>query len=221
MIKNSSKQTGSTHIIVIVILALAVLGLVGFVFWQNHIKNDAPKVTDTTSETTNSQENQNADKLSYTNEVIGVSFDYPKNWVKVECDNTYIQNPKSTVYFGTNNYGVGILEGTTSNLCGGGTDFPPQMSVARVGVSDEFTATSTDVTIGGKSAKKYTAVAGQDSIQPGLETTRYAVDMGNGQNVIFGYNRFPGVSTGNRDNSDSSLQDFTNLVEKDVRFLNN
>ena len=218
MIKHSSKQAGSTHVIVIIILVLAVLGLVGFVFWQNFVKNDTTKNT-TTSETSNQQEGQNKDRLSYTNEVIGVSFDYPKNWVKVECDNTYIENPKNTVYFGTNNYGVGILEGTTSNLCGGGTDFPSQMIITKVNVSGEFTATATDVTIDGKSAKKYTSVAGQDSTQPGLEATRYAVDMGNGQNIIFGYNRFPGASGDARDNSDSSLEDFTRLVEQNVRFL--
>jgi len=37
MIKNSQNQTGSAHVVVIIILLIAVLGLLGFVFWQNFI----------------------------------------------------------------------------------------------------------------------------------------------------------------------------------------
>jgi hypothetical protein len=37
MVKNFQKQTGSANIVVIIILVMAVLGLIGFVFWQNFI----------------------------------------------------------------------------------------------------------------------------------------------------------------------------------------
>lgn len=36
MIKNSPKQTGSTHIFIIVIVIVAIIGALGFVFWQNY-----------------------------------------------------------------------------------------------------------------------------------------------------------------------------------------
>lgn len=39
MIKISSKQTGSAHIVVIVALVLALIGTLGFVFWQNFMQS--------------------------------------------------------------------------------------------------------------------------------------------------------------------------------------
>lgn len=220
MIKNSKKQNGSAHVVIIIILVVALICALGFVFWQNFIKSDSTKeITNSGSETSKDQVGQTVEMLSYSNETIGVKFDYPKNWVKVECDSTYVENPQNIAYFGTNNYGVGIVEGDESNLCGGGTDFPPQAIVTRVTTRDEFTGSYTDVTIDGKSAKKYANVASQDDIQPGLETTRYVVDMGSDQYIVFAYNRFPEGTNDERDNSESSLRDFTKLVEKNVRFL--
>jgi len=43
MIKASSKQSGSTHVIIIVILIIALLGTLGFVFWKNYINKGTPK----------------------------------------------------------------------------------------------------------------------------------------------------------------------------------
>lgn len=43
MIKISSKQTGSTHVVIIIILVLVLIGALGFVFWRNFMqtpKND-------------------------------------------------------------------------------------------------------------------------------------------------------------------------------------
>jgi hypothetical protein len=40
MFKDSSSQTGSAHVIIIVVLVVALIGALGFVFWQNFIQND-------------------------------------------------------------------------------------------------------------------------------------------------------------------------------------
>ena len=220
MIKNSQRQIGSAHVVITIVLVVAIIGLIGFVFWQNFIKSDDTlQVSNDTSEKSSNQDKENANSLSYSNEVIGIKIDYTKDWVKLECDNTYVENPQNTVYFGTNNYGVGIVDAKESNLCGGGTDFPPQAAITRVETRDEFTGTYTNVTIDGKIAKKYTATSGQDSIQPGLEMTRYLVDMGSGQYIVVSYNRFPGIENDKRDNSEASLQSFTKLVEENLQFL--
>jgi len=50
--KNLSKQNGSTHIIVIVILVIALLGVLGFVFWQNFTKKDPVTTTSEQKKTT-------------------------------------------------------------------------------------------------------------------------------------------------------------------------
>ena len=62
--KNISKQVGSAHIVIIVILAAAVIGLLGFVFWQNFISpKDVAKseVSDTTDTQVEQKEYSNDD----------------------------------------------------------------------------------------------------------------------------------------------------------------
>lgn len=43
MVKNSSSQYGSAFVIIIVILAVAIIGALGFVFWQNFTQSDEAK----------------------------------------------------------------------------------------------------------------------------------------------------------------------------------
>jgi len=51
--KKYNKQQGSAHVIIIIILVLVILGLLGFVFWQNFIvKNTNDSATKTESQTT-------------------------------------------------------------------------------------------------------------------------------------------------------------------------
>jgi hypothetical protein len=48
--KSRQNQSGSAHVVIIVILILALLGTLGFVFWQNFIqKKDTAPTTTTTS----------------------------------------------------------------------------------------------------------------------------------------------------------------------------
>lgn len=219
MTLNSQKQTGSAHVIILIILVVAIIGVLGFVFWQSFMKSDTTKVANTTSETSDWQNTQAVETISYSNETIGVKFDYPKDWLKVECDDTYIENPQRTLYFGTNEYGLDITESGISNLCGGGTDFPAQMTIKRVGADAELEGAFTNVTIDGKNAKKYTIRTGQDGTIRGLEITRYVVAIESEEYIVLSYNRFPEFVDDKRDNSEASLLQFTKFVEQNVRFL--
>jgi len=37
--KNKNNQTGSAHLIIIITLVIALLGSLGFVFWQNFVQD--------------------------------------------------------------------------------------------------------------------------------------------------------------------------------------
>jgi archaellum component FlaF (FlaF/FlaG flagellin family) len=218
MIKNSHSQTGSTHAVIIIILVLALLGTLGFVFWQNFTSNDEANNTSTTIETERApMKNTN----TYRNESIGIEFEYPKEWLKVECDNTYIENPSDTVYFGTTDEGLAIVDGKDTQLCGGGSDFPPQMTFA-IRTKDENGPSPTNptkVSIDGRAAKKSVGVTGPDSIMPGLESTGYFVELDDNKYVIFSYSRFPEMVEGERDNSQASRDLFTKMIEEDLKFI--
>jgi hypothetical protein len=241
MIKNSQSQTGSAHIAIIIILISAILGLLGFVVWQNFIKQDVSINTDEGSvlEMPKETEQPAEDTLTYRSDVIGIEFKYPKEWIKVECDNTYVENPQNKVYFGTTNEGLGIVEGRSTPLCGDGSDFPPQMTF---GIRDKASSDDvesrdseeyynknaksiTEVTIDGRLAKKIVLIAGSDVIVPfaGSELTSYSINIGNGRVVGASYIRWPSQAydsdLGGRDNSEVSRDKFINIVEKSLRFL--
>jgi hypothetical protein len=222
MIKSYSKQTGSAHIIIIVVLAVALLGTVGFVFWQNFTQS---KDTTGTVNVPKEENKQNADMLVYHSDPIGIEFTYPKDWIKVECDNTYPENnPLNKVYFGTTNEGLGIADGKSTQLCGGGSDFPPQMAFSLRENIDEglyldYAESATDVMIDGVRAKKYAGLTDSKSIMPGLESTTYLIKKTSSLYITASYNRFPEITSGSRDNSEATKQKFIDVVEKSLRLL--
>jgi hypothetical protein len=63
MIKNTSKQTGSTHIVIIVILAVVLITTLGFVFWQNYINTQKTDEGESTA-IQNSASNEDIEKTS-------------------------------------------------------------------------------------------------------------------------------------------------------------
>jgi hypothetical protein len=52
MKSHTNEQGSAAHIVIITVLVVAVLGLLGFVFWQNFIKEEAPQQTATQTTTT-------------------------------------------------------------------------------------------------------------------------------------------------------------------------
>lgn len=67
--------------VIIVILVITVLGLVGFVFWQNFMKSEANTVsTNTSEETSTASVDPYADWLTYTSDRAGFNLKYPSDW---------------------------------------------------------------------------------------------------------------------------------------------
>ena len=84
-------QSGFAHLAIIIILIVALLGTLGFVYWQNYMQ---PKNIDTSQKTPVENKDNNiitpvvadpiADWKTYTNAQYGFSFKYPVDWTVQE-----------------------------------------------------------------------------------------------------------------------------------------
>ena len=73
-------QTGSAHVVIIAILVIAILGLLGFVFWQNFIEKKNTITPTTTSTTKDTVTDPYAGWQTYTSKYLGFSVQYPSDW---------------------------------------------------------------------------------------------------------------------------------------------
>lgn len=110
MTQNYRKQQGSVHAIIIIILVVALLGALGFIFWQNVIKNQSNSGNTSTTST-----NDNKNKEAYDYETDEYAFNYPAGWRLVEekslvegDDQTY-PSVQSSDY--EHNIGMGVKTG--------------------------------------------------------------------------------------------------------------
>lgn len=85
MVKNSS-QNGSTHVVVIIILVVALIGVLGYILWTNFLapKDEVSQQVVTSSKDSSGQVNEPDDIYkdwkSYKLEREGLSFRYPATW---------------------------------------------------------------------------------------------------------------------------------------------
>lgn len=114
------KQSGSAHVIIIVILVIALLGVLGFVFWQNFInKKDLPtdrgleSSKDKMSKIEPAKVDPYAGWLTYTSDRDHYTVMYPKDWLVVPENNLgdgpYIRNFDPTTK--KKNEGAGYPDG--------------------------------------------------------------------------------------------------------------
>jgi len=82
MIKNPQTQQGSAHVVIIVILVVALIGALGFVFWQNFIKKD--EVTQSTQSQTSTQQDVSPATKEFKSQEHNITFSYPGDWSVVE-----------------------------------------------------------------------------------------------------------------------------------------
>lgn len=86
-------QKGSAHIVIIIILVVALLGTLGFIFWQNFInKEPTPKQTETTQD---QPKDEYAGWKTYKSTRDGYTIKYPSDWFLVNetsNDGPYIRN---------------------------------------------------------------------------------------------------------------------------------
>jgi cytoskeletal protein RodZ len=150
--KKYDSEQGSAHIVIIIILILVIIGLLGFVFWQNFIAKDAngstPKnETQATSKQTNSASEQTPAPTSKTftyagntaNAVAPFSFQYPLDWtVNVNASDPNINStatgPRWSLFVKSNSVSSDSI-----------TMYTPQSN------SNLDTYVSTNVNIGGSS----------------------------------------------------------------------
>jgi|GEM_PF-1545173 len=79
MIKNSQNQTGSAHIVVIVILVAALIGALGFVLWKNYLapKDSRPTVATNQTKVSKCESSEVEQKGAFCSEEVGVKFKVP------------------------------------------------------------------------------------------------------------------------------------------------
>lgn len=80
---HTHKQRGSTHLVLVVILVLALLGALGFIFWQNFVQKNGTNVNqnESVSQTTKTIETVKLKTVAF-NPAFGarLGFSYPENW---------------------------------------------------------------------------------------------------------------------------------------------
>jgi len=89
-------QAGSAHVAIIIVLIIALLGALGFVFWDNFLKKEEPvSQTDSkpknpkTQDACSSKENEAAEAGVFCSKIIGVKFSVPTIFTNklVKADN--------------------------------------------------------------------------------------------------------------------------------------
>lgn len=79
--KQTNRESGVAHAAVVIVLVLVILGLLGFVFWQNFLqKKPAAKSSHTTAATTKRAADPYSGWKTYTNSDLGISLRYPSDW---------------------------------------------------------------------------------------------------------------------------------------------
>lgn len=115
-------ERGSAHVVIIIILIVALLGALGWIFWQNFIlkqsntSSDKPVVIK--QKTTPTAPAQPTLK-TYTDSATGVSFRYPSNWSVSATD---MNGSNMVTVTDANDKTVAYLE---ENLSGRGGAAPP------------------------------------------------------------------------------------------------
>lgn len=92
---NKVSQKGSSHIVIIVILVVALLGALGFVFWQNFINKDPIVKEAETSKTQAQTKDEYAGWKTYASTRDGYYIKYPSDWLVINettTDGPYIRN---------------------------------------------------------------------------------------------------------------------------------
>ena len=91
MIKNSQKQSGNALVVAVIVLVLALLGALGFIFWNNILNKDSDSVVNTDTSSNDSQGVSKSKGIStevsdlvskslMTSDNIGINYKAPSTW---------------------------------------------------------------------------------------------------------------------------------------------
>lgn len=92
------KQQGSAHVIIIVVLVVALVGALGYIFWQSLAASDKDTATDTSKEAKKEDANTDGEDdatvavpegyMLYEDDAAGFSLAYPQEWGTLVAANT-------------------------------------------------------------------------------------------------------------------------------------
>lgn len=71
--KETQKQTGSVHVVVIVILVIATVGLLGFVLWQNFVQKDSSQSSSDQQSSTTVSDTKATSQTNTTAKILTIS----------------------------------------------------------------------------------------------------------------------------------------------------
>lgn len=103
--KKNTEQTGSAHIGIVIILVILVIGLLGFVFWNNvHGKNQTTQVVTDTNTSTSVKPNTTVGPIiaqeSLSVNDWSIKFMIPAGLVKSDVDFYKVQVGEAPMYYG-------------------------------------------------------------------------------------------------------------------------
>lgn len=94
MLKKFQRQKGNAYVVIVIILVIALLGTLGYIFWQNYSNKGTG-----TSITPSTQNSSNVDPYKDWNTYTAINskyeIKYPKNWIALKetvSDGPYIRN---------------------------------------------------------------------------------------------------------------------------------
>jgi len=187
------QQSGIVHLAIIIVLIVALLGVLGFVYWQNFIqpKNSTTKGSSSKSTSDTKIPAVKTDPLvgwkTYTNTALGFSIKYPSDWQVSDG----IISPQTYIDYQTKKYGnlVGPLvyfgEGAVSGVASYAESSLPMSEIYE---QDKATFASTD---GNTSTPSYTFTSnGLSGFYINQKTSSYSdniyvVELSQGKHVVF------------------------------------
>jgi len=204
--------------VILIIAAVGILGVVGWVFFVTQKVPASQQVPASSKQTPAPSKPAEQTTTTYNDEAIGIQFAYPKNWILVKCDDR-----PSVLYMASDKRGLGEQDG--SSLCeDGGSDFPHQVVFKLRHESNQERNYVGDlvqeITVDGKKALKYVYLATDHEVSstppPGLETTTFYIETSKGR-LELRYNQWP-KTVKDYDTSDAGKAEFVKIVES-LKFL--
>lgn len=211
-----NSQSGGAHLFIIIVLTIALIGLLGFVIWNNFIspkKTVVEKVTPvaTVKKETTPISPTNSWK-TYANEVIGIaSFKYPSDWVAAETyDNNQGAVLKSPDFASEKDY-YKINKGSIVSVVVGQTDYSnTDESLTADAMSIANTSDLTD--------SSFIEVNGQRMIK----FSHHAGESRNSQTVVLFFRNFLKyyITQQYKLDSDNPYPDLLNDLVSNIKFNN-
>ena len=212
----------------VILVGIVLVSVIIFTVWRiqgaKEVSVDSNATTQTVNQGTSTGEQQEDDSqhmsipegwVEYTDAALGISFHYPGDWVTLKCDSGL-----GGLYLGSDGRNIGLGDSESESiLCGGGTDFPPQI-VFDISTSDLTDFSRSGLTIDSHRAIKAEAVSTEEGLRPaGFKTVMYTIE-GESQDLKIVYNQWPDTEdySAAYDVDPVNEDTFSRIVEETLQF---